>query len=117
MASRQYLSISQGSQSAANNTSQVRVVITSVQDSLSSYNWGSARTGHYYVSVNGASEVSHSFTYTQVRASTTETLFDETITVTHNSSGEATVAIRAEFDLSPMEAGQVRLSDSITLTK
>ena len=114
MAVTQSLSVTEvsGSVSTANNTSKVRILWQSTQ-SGDSWN-GYTRTAKYYVSINGGAETEYSVSYTLPQSSTT-TIVDTTITVTHKSDGSGTVKVRTWMDTS-ISAGVVEKSQTLTLT-
>mgnify|MGYP003450664385 CR=1 FL=1 len=59
MAVSQSISLTQGTQSVANNTTQVTLKWTSTQTGES---WnGYSRTAYYYVSINGGTETKYSY--------------------------------------------------------
>ncbi len=112
MAINQSLSLTQVSQSIADNTSQVRILWKSVQ-SGGSYN-ETEKTAWYYVSVNGGQEQGYSLTYTLPYQSET-TLLDTEITVPHNADGTGTVTVRTYMQTG-ISAGTVENSQTLTLT-
>ena len=114
MAVTQSLSVTEvsGSVSTANNTSKVRILWQSTQ-SGDSWN-GYTRTAKYYVSINGGAEILYSVDYTLPQSSTT-TIVDTTITVTHKSDGSGTVKVRTWMDTG-ISAGEVEKSQTLTLT-
>lgn len=112
MAVSQSLTLTQVSQSVANNTSTVRILWTSTQTG-ESYN-GYTRTAYYYVSVNGGSEVRYSVSYTLPKAST-KTIVDTTLTVVHTASGAGSITVRTWMD-TDISASEIEQSKSLTLT-
>ena len=114
MAVTQTLSVTQvaGSLNHSANTSKVRILWQSTQtgDSWNGY----TKTAKYYVSVNGGAETVYSVSYTLPK-STTKTIVDATITVTHNNNGAGTVKVRTWMDTG-ISAGVVEKTQTITLT-
>lgn len=112
MAVSQSITLTQGTQSIANNTTQVTFKWTSTQTGES---WnGYTRTAYYYVSINGGAEVKYSVSYTLPKGSTT-TIASKTFTVTHNNDGTGSISIRTWMD-TDISAGIVEKSKSLTLT-
>jgi hypothetical protein len=114
MAVSQTLSVTEvsGSVNSTANTSKVRILWKSTQTG-SSWN-GYTRTAKYYVSINGGAETEYTVNYTLPQSSTT-TILDTTITVTHKSDGSGSVRVRTWMDTS-ISAGIVEKSQSINLT-
>lgn len=112
MAVSQSITLTQGTQSIANNTTQVTFKWTSTQTGES---WnGYTRTAYYYVSINGGAEVKYSVSYTLPKGSTI-TIASKTFTVTHNNDGTGSISIRTWMD-TDISAGIVEKSKSLTLT-
>lgn len=111
MAVSQALTVTKVSQSAADNTSTVRIKWTSTQTG-SSYNINT-RTAYYYVSINGGEESEYAVTYT-LPLQTTKTIVDTTIVVPHKSDGTGVVAVRTWMD-TRISAGVVTKSAELTL--
>lgn len=114
MAVSQSLSVTEvsGSVNTASNTSQVRILWTSTQTNNSHNN--NTKTAKYYVSINGGSETEYSVSYT-LPLTSTKTIVDTTITVTHKPDGSGTVSVRTWMDTS-ISAGVVEKSKMLTLT-
>ncbi len=114
MAVSQTLTVTEvaNSQSAANNTSKVRILWQSTQ-SGASYN-ANSRTAKYYVSVNGGTEKEYAVSYTLPKG-TTKTIVDVTLVVTHNSEGAGTVKVRTWMD-TKISAGVVEKASTLTLS-
>lgn len=111
MAVSQALTVTQSSQSIADNTSKVRIKWTSTQTGES---WlGYERTCYYYVSINGGAETKYTLTYTLPKQSTA-TIVDKTITVAHRADGTATVKVRTYMN-TPISAGLVEMTKTLTL--
>lgn len=111
MAVYQSLSVTQVSQSVTDNQSTIRILWQSTQTG-ESYNLTS-RKAYYYVSVNGAEEVQTAVSYT-LPSGTTKTVVNTTLTVPHNSQGEATVTVRTWMDTN-ISAGVVQQEKTLTL--
>ena len=112
MAVSQSISLTQGTQSVANNTTQVTLKWTSTQTGES---WnGYSRTAYYYVSINGGTETKYSVSYTLPK-STTTTFVNTTITVPHKADGTGSISVRTWMD-TDISAGVVQKSASLTLT-
>lgn len=112
MAVSQSLTLTQVSQSVANNTSQVRLVWKSTQSGAS---WnGYTRTAYYYIATNGGSETGYSVSYTLPQSATT-TIVDRTFTVSHKADGTGSVSARSYMD-TDISAGIIQKSASLTLT-
>lgn len=94
------------------NTSKVRILWQSTQ-SGDSWN-GYTRTAKYYISINGEAEREYTVSYT-LPQSTTKTILDTTITVTHKGDGTGTVKVRTWMDTS-ISAGVVEKTQSLTLS-
>ena len=94
------------------NTSKVRILWQSTQ-SGDSWN-GYTRTAKYYISINGEAEREYTVNYT-LPQSTTTTILDTTITVTHKGDGSGTVKVRTWMD-TRISAGVVEKTQSLTLT-
>lgn len=94
------------------NTSKVRILWQSTQtgDSWNGY----TRTARYYISINGEAEREYTVSYTLPQSST-KTILDTTITVTHKGDGTGSVKVRTWMDTS-ISAGVVEKSQSLTLT-
>ena len=94
------------------NTSKVRILWQSTQtgDSWNGY----TRTAKYYISINGEAEREYTVSYT-LPQSTTKTILDTTITVTHKGDGTGTVTVRTWMDTS-ISAGVVQKTQSLTLS-
>lgn len=114
MAVSQTLTVTEvaGSINESANTSRVRILWKSTQtgDSHNDY----TRTAKYYVSINGGAETEYSVSYTLPQSST-KTILDTTITVTHKNDGSGSVKVRTWMDTS-ISAGVVEKTQSITLT-
>ena len=114
MAVSQTLTLTEVSGSVNNsaNTSKVRILWTSTQTGES---WnGYTRTAKYYISINGGAETEYSVSYTLPQSST-KTIVDVTLTITHKSDGTGSVKVRTWMDTS-ISAGVVEKSRSLTLT-
>lgn len=114
MAVSQSLSVTEvaGSVNNTSNTSKVRILWQSTQTGES---WnGYTRVAKYYVSINGGSEQEYTVSYTLPKSST-KTIVDKTITVTHKEDGTGSVKVRTWMDTS-ISAGVVEKSQSLTLT-
>lgn len=107
MAVSQSLTLTEVSYSVADNTSNVRMLWTSIQTGQS-YN-ANSRTGYYVF--NGESG---SVSYT-LPANTTTTIFDKTFTVAHNSDGTGSVSASTWMD-TRISAGEISKEASLTLT-
>lgn len=94
------------------NTSKVRILWQSTQtgDSWNGY----TRTAKYYISINGEAEREYTVSYTLPQSST-KTILDTTITVTHKGDGSGTVKVRTWMDTS-ISAGVVEKTQTLTLT-
>lgn len=114
MAVSQTLTVTEvaGSVNTSANTSKVRILWQSTQ-SGESWN-GYTRTAKYYVSINGGAETEYSVSYS-LPQSTTKTIVDTTITVTHKGDGSGTVKVRTWMD-TDISAGVVEKTQSLTLT-
>lgn len=114
MAVSQTLSVTEvsGSVITAANTSKVRILWTSTQTNNSHNN--NTKTAKYYVSINGGAETEYSVSYT-LPLTSTKTIVDTTITVTHKTDGTGTVSVRTWMDTS-ISAGVVQKTKSLTLT-
>ena len=114
MAVSQTLSVTEvsGSVNTAANTSKVRILWTSTQTNNSHNN--NTKTAKYYVSINGGAETEYSVSYT-LPLTSTKTIVDTTITVTHKTDGTGTVSVRTWMDTS-ISAGVVQKSKTLTLT-
>ena len=112
MAVNQTLSVKETKVNNDANTSQVRILWQSTQ-SGSSWN-GYTRTAKYYVSINGGSETEYSVSYTLPQSST-KTIVDTTITVTHKGDGTGTVKVRTWMDTG-ISAGEIEKSETLSLT-
>ena len=99
------------SQSIVNNTSKVRIQWTSTQTGAS---WnGYTKTAKYYVSINGGAEKEYSVSYTLPQSSTV-TIVDTTITVSHRDNGTGEVSVRTWMDTG-ISADVVEKSQKLTL--
>ena len=94
------------------NTSRVRILWQSTQ-SGDSWN-GYTRTAKYYISINGEAEREYTVSYT-LPQSTTNTILDTTISVTHKGDGSGTVKVRTWMD-TRISAGVVEKTQTLTLT-
>lgn len=112
MAVSQSISLTQGSQSVENNTTQVTFKWTSTQ-SGESWN-GYTKTAYYYVSINGGAETKYSVSYDLPKSSTT-TIASKTFTVKHKDNGEGSISIRTWMDTG-ISAGVIQKSKSLSLT-
>lgn len=112
MAVSQSLTLSQISQSVANNTSQVRILWESTQTGASHND--NSRTAYYGVSVNGEQATQYSVSYTLPQG-TTKTIVDTTITVPHRNDGTATITVNTWMD-TRISAGVVEKSQTLTLS-
>ncbi len=112
MSVSQSLKVTQESQSITNNTSVIRIKWTSTQ-SGSSYN-SNTKTAYYWVSVNGGTEKKYSVSYTLPK-STTKTIVNKTLTVSHNSAGKCSVKVRTQMNTG-ISAGTIKKSASLTLS-
>lgn len=111
MATTQALTLTQVSQSVANNTSKVRILWTTTQTGSSYNNY--EKVGYYWVSINGGAETKHTV-YSTLPLQSTKTLVDTTIEVPHNTSGDCTVSVRTSF-ATGITAGTIELEKSLTL--
>ena len=100
-----------GSTNVSANTSKVRILWQSTQ-SGDSWN-GYTRTAKYYISINGEAEREYTVSYTLPKTSTT-TILDTTITVSHKGDGSGSVKVRTWMDTS-ISAGVVEKTQSLTL--
>ena len=101
-----------GSVNQSANTSKVRILWQSTQTGES---WnGYTKTAKYYVSINGGAEKEYSVSYT-LPQSTTATILDTTITVTHNGDGTGSIKVRVWMNTG-ISAGVVEKTQSLTLT-
>ena len=114
MAVTQTLSVTEvaGSINSFSNTSKVRILWQSTQ-SGDSFN-GYTRTAKYYVSINGGAEKEYVVSYTLPQSST-KTIVDTTLTVTHKSNGTGTVKVRTWMD-TRISAGVVEKTQTLTLS-
>lgn len=112
MSVSQSLKVTQESQSITNNTSVIRIKWTSTQ-SGASYN-SNTKTAYYWVSVNGGTEKKYSVSYTLPK-STTKTIVNKTLTVSHNSEGKCSVKVRTQMNTG-ISAGTIKKSASLTLS-
>ena len=94
------------------NTSKVRILWQSTQ-SGDSWN-GYTRTAKYYISINGEAEREYTVSYT-LPQSTTKTILDTTITVTHKGDGTGSVKVRTWMNTS-ISAGVVEKTQTLTLS-
>ncbi|MBQ0088125.1 MAG: hypothetical protein KBT27_02195 [Prevotellaceae bacterium] len=97
-----------GSVSIANNTSQVRYWMTVTTDG-SSHNYDPITTTYYIDGVRYTSTVTLPY-------DTTTTIFDKTVTITHNADGSRTVSASSSCP-TDISAGTITDSRSVTLTK
>ena len=114
MAVSQSLAVTEvsGSVNQSANTSKVRILWKSTQTGES---WnGYTKTAKYYVSINGGAEKEYSVSYT-LPQSTTATILDTTITVTHNGDGTGSIKVRVWMNTG-ISAGVVEKTQSLTLT-
>lgn len=95
MAVDQYLEVTQVSQNIASNSSVIRIRWTTTQ-SGGSYN-NNLETAFIDVYVNGVKEYALMANY-KLTANTTVTVYDDTVTVTHNDAGECTVRVTGWMD-------------------
>ncbi len=114
MAVSQTLTLTEVANSAnlSANTSKVRIIWKSTQ-SGDSWN-GYSRTAKYYISINGEAEREYTVNYTLPQSST-NTILDTTITVTHKGDGSGTVKVRTWMD-TRISAGVIEKTQSLTLT-
>ena len=114
MAVSQTLTLTEVANSAnlSTNTSKVRILWQSTQ-SGDSWN-GYTKTAKYYISINGEAEREYTVNYTLPQSST-NTILDTTITVTHRGDGSGTVKVRTWMD-TRISAGVVEKTQSLTLT-
>ena len=101
-----------GSTNMSANTSKVRILWQSTQ-SGDSWN-GYTRTAKYYISINGEAEREYTVSYTLPKTSTT-TILDTTLTISHKGDGSGSVKVRTWMDTS-ISAGVVEKTQSLTLT-
>ena len=94
------------------NTSKVRILWQSTQtgDSWNGY----TRTAKYYISINGEAEREYTVSYTLPKTSTI-TILDTTLTVSHKGDGSGSVRVRTWMDTS-ISAGVVEKTQSLTLS-
>ncbi|MEE0969622.1 MAG: hypothetical protein U0M06_09650 [Clostridia bacterium] len=114
MAVSQTLSVTEvaNSTNISTNTSRVRILWQSTQ-SGDSWN-GYTRTAKYYISINGEAEREYTVSYTLPQSST-KTILDTTISVTHKGDGSGTVKVRTWMD-TRISAGVIEKTQSLTLT-
>lgn len=112
MAVSQTLKLYQGTQNAAANTTQLRILWKSSQSGESRNN--NTRTANYWISVNGGTEQKYSVNYTLPKGKT-QTILDVTNTVPHDDLGKCSVSVRTWMD-TKISAGVVQKSASIDLT-
>lgn len=112
MAVSQNLTLSQISQSVANNTSQVRILWESTQTGASHND--NSRTAYYDVYINGGQATQYSVSYTLPQG-TTKTIVDTTITVPHRNDGTGTITVNTWMD-TRISAGVVEKSQTLTLS-
>lgn len=105
----QNLTISLVSQNVANNTSTVRITLTSTQTG-ESHNYYDL-TGYYWISVNGGAEERFSFV-TELPYTSTVTCFTVDKTFTHKADGTGSISVRTSLDTG-ISAGVVELSKSL----
>lgn len=101
-----------GSANVSANTSKVRILWQSAQ-SGDSWN-GYTRTAKYYISINGEAEREYTVSYTLPKTSTT-TILDTTLTISHKGDGSGSVKVRTWMDTS-ISAGVVEKTQSLTLS-
>ena len=101
-----------GSTNVSANTSKVRILWQSTQ-SGDSWN-GYTRTAKYYISINGEAEREYTVSYTLPKTSTT-TILDTTLTISHKGDGSGSVKVRTWMDTS-ISAGVVEKTQSLTLS-
>ena len=94
------------------NTSKVRILWQSTQ-SGDSWN-GYTRTAKYYISINGEAEREYTVSYTLPKTSTV-TILDTTLTVSHKGDGTGTVTVRTWMDTG-ISAGVVQKTQSLTMS-
>lgn len=112
MAVSQSITLTQGTQSVANNTTEVTFKWTSTQ-SGASYN-DYTKTAYYYVSINGGTEKKYSVSYTLPK-SKTKTIVSKTFTVAHKDDGTGSIKVRTWMNTG-ISAGTVEKSKTLTLT-
>lgn len=114
MAVSQTLSVTEvaNSTNISANTSRVRILWQSTQ-SGDSWN-GYTRTAKYYISINGEAEREYTVSYTLPQSST-KTILDTTISVTHKGDGSGTVKVRTWMD-TRISAGVIEKTQTLTLT-
>ena len=114
MAVSQTLSVTEvaNSTNISTNTSRVRILWQSTQtgDSWNGY----TRTAKYFISINGEAEREYTVSYTLPQSST-KTILDTTISVTHKGDGSGTVKVRTWMD-TRISAGVIEKTQSLTLT-
>lgn len=111
MATTQLLTLTQVSQSAQNNTSQVRILWTTTQ-SGGSYN-NVEKVGYYWVSVNGGAETMYTV-HSTLPGQSTKNIVDTTINVEHDEQGNCTVSVRTSF-ATGISAGTITKQASLKL--
>lgn len=111
MAVYQSLTLTQVSQDAEQNTSQVRILWRSTQTG-SSYNM-IAHDAQYWISVNSQPEQVHTVTY-YLPQNSTHSIVDTVVTVPHNDKGEAVLQVRTWMN-TRLSVGVVELNRSLTL--
>lgn len=111
MAVSQSLVLTQSSQSVSGNYSKVRILWKSTQTG-ESYN-NNTKTGYYWVAINGGSETKYSVSTTLPKSST-KTILDKTITVSHKTDGKGSIKVRTSL-ATGISAGTVTKSASLTL--
>ena len=94
------------------NTSKVRILWQSTQtgDSWNGY----TRTAKYYISINGEAEREYTVSYTLPKTSTI-TILDTTLTVSHKGDGSGTVRVRTWMDTG-ISAGVVEKTQNLNLS-
>lgn len=112
MAVSQSVSLTQTSQSVAENYSLVTFKWTSTQTGESHNDL--TKTAYYYVSINGGSEKKYSVTYTLPRGST-KTIVEKSIKVAHKADGTGSIKVRTYMSTG-ISAGVIEKSVSKTLT-
>lgn len=112
MAVSQNLTLSQISQSVANNTSQVRILWESTQTGASHND--NSRTAYYGISINGEQATQYSVSYTLPQGAT-KTIVDTTVTVPHRNDGTGTITVNTWMD-TRISAGVIEKSQTLTLS-
>lgn len=112
MAVNQTLTLTQVSQSVADNSSRVRILWRSTQTG-ESYN-GYTKTATYEVTAPGY-ELRDDVSYTLPKG-TTKTILDRTLTIRHKADGTATVRVTTNMNTG-ISAGVIKLDKSLTLDR